>query len=483
MKFIPNFEEYLSDKMSSLLDESEWADLVQQASWHRTAVRDKDRLFEVLNDNENLPLLTAIIRSVFIPNDEDCQTILMHSFSNYIQSQYPKIPFLKNIAKWRGLGPNKNIKSIVSWYYHVTFDNETLICDECSDLMVPSFVKSGRFCCPNEECSQFAIPIYENYCWKCFDDVSSVNCNECGNCGWVICSNCSSCKDPKFGGSCDEQVPVETKIKRPISPYLLKQAEDESKKYFSSQLLDDIYSDSIDAYRYIPSNNMHSNNCNRGKKIIDQDQELDNYIAFYLPMHVAKLFELFDNIEVLKDLNDTVNIYDWGCGQGIATMSLLEYAKINHLSLNIEKIVLIEPSTLAIQKGKRYVERTDVFKDQNCQLSLINKDLNSLSGNDLFEEENYEIHLFSNILDVDGIDIEHVRKLVNHHSSKKTIIIASPNFFGARKKIDQFVDYFDSSKNIIYEHQNDLKVFCKDFRSKKNRNRRCTSYSKVFELN
>ena len=37
--------------------------------------------------------------------------------------------------------------------------------------------------------------------------------------------------------------------------------------------------------------------------------------------------------------------------------------------------------------------------------------------------------------------------------------------------------------NMLYESQYDLNVYCKDFRSKKYRNRKVKNYFKVFELN
>ena len=469
-----------------------WPKLVQKSIWHRLAIKNKKRLLDILSDNSNSkPLLVAILRSVFFPKEDDSPKILMHNFSDYVHSNYPKISFLNNIYEWRLLRANKSIKSIISWYYKVVYDNDSIICDECSSLMVPSFVKSGRFSCPDKNCPLFSIPIYENYCWRCFDDVSSINCNDCGSCEWVICINCGGCRDPRYGGECDEQFPVESKIVRPIYPYLLKSGTgknkdaegDDKKKVFNSVLFEEIYKNSINSYRYLPSNNMSSHNCNRGIKIIDKNQELANYLALYLPMHVAKLFRIFDNTENLKVLKQPITIYDWGCGQGIATLSLIEYAKIQSINLNIQNVQLIEPSLLAIQKAKLYIQGTDYFKNNNFSISLINKELNKLEPKDLLVEKNQGIHLFSNILDINGIDHKNIKELLYKEKNKKTIFITSPNYQDARVNIDNFVNGFQNDINMLYESKYDLKVYCKDFRSNKFRNRRVKNYSKVFELN
>ena len=114
---------------------------------------------------------------------------------------------------------------------------------------------------------------------------------------------------------------------------------------------------------------------------------------------------------------------------------------------------------------------------------MINKELNALETTDIELNEKQDIHLFSNILDINGIDSEHIKQLVQQGNQNKTIFITSPNYHDARINIDRFVDQFQNQINMLYESQFDLSVYCKDFRSKKYRNRRVKNYSKVFEIN
>ena len=109
--------------------------------------------------------------------------------------------------------------------------------------------------------------------------------------------------------------------------------------------------------------------------------------------------------------------------------------------------------------------------------------LRQLDQEYVLTDENQDIHLFSNILDIYGIDTEHIKQLVHQGKQKKTIFITSPNYQNARINIDRFVNHFQNQMNMLYESQYDLKVYCKDFRSKKYRNRNVKNYSKVFELN
>ena len=218
MKFNANFKNDIINLIKANPKEEEWVDLIRESSMYSFLKNDKDLKNNLNKLHKDSPLLITLIKSVFLPNDNNNAKLLMHDFGEYVDQKYPKMPLLAQIGKWR-FGNNKNIRSIVSWYYQTIYNPESLICEECSGILIASFVKTGRFCCKNNDCSLFAIPIYENHCWKCLDDVSSINCSECGNCEWVICNKCKACKDPRFGGGCNNQFEQSSKIKRPIIHY------------------------------------------------------------------------------------------------------------------------------------------------------------------------------------------------------------------------------------------------------------------------
>jgi len=69
---------------------------------------------------------------------------------------------------------------------------------------------------------------------------------------------------------------------------------------------------------------------NRGRHIIDNEKLLFQYIFSYGNMHKAKLDEAFETI-IYKLDNKTINIIDWGCGQALAIVFLIEYLKENNL--------------------------------------------------------------------------------------------------------------------------------------------------------
>jgi hypothetical protein len=75
------------------------------------------------------------------------------------------------------------------------------------------------------------------------------------------------------------------------------------------------------------------------------------YINKLGPMHKAKLDCCFDFFP-FTNITNAVEIIDWGCGQALATVVLNDYLNeknINHL--NVDKIILIEPSELTLKRA------------------------------------------------------------------------------------------------------------------------------------
>lgn len=64
----------------------------------------------------------------------------------------------------------------------------------------------------------------------------------------------------------------------------------------------------------------------RGKAILNNDDSLNMYLKSFGKMHKAKLDTAFAAIPYPERLaNEKIEIYDWGCGQGTATICLLDF--------------------------------------------------------------------------------------------------------------------------------------------------------------
>lgn len=140
------------------------------------------------------------------------------------------------------------------------------------------------------------------------------------------------------------------------------------------------------------------NNLQRGVAVLSNDDELAQYLFSYGNMHEAKLIEAYKNLfEYLSvSNNEQIEILDYACGQGLASIVLLNCIETNfNYSLsNLLKIILIEPSSVALERAKLLLnESSDVY--------CVNKYLDDVIESNLKTyDKSLKIHLFSNILDM-----------------------------------------------------------------------------------
>jgi hypothetical protein len=90
----------------------------------------------------------------------------------------------------------------------------------------------------------------------------------------------------------------------------------------------------------------------RGQTVCQDRSQLMAYNALFANLHYAKLHSLFDDfLEDTIFANQTIRVVDYGCGQGLASLVLQErnrFLAVNHL---FDELILIEPSTVALQQA------------------------------------------------------------------------------------------------------------------------------------
>jgi 16S rRNA G1207 methylase RsmC len=79
-------------------------------------------------------------------------------------------------------------------------------------------------------------------------------------------------------------------------------------------------------------------------------------MAAYGDMHRGKLNRIMADFPI-RMIDSDVEIIDWGCGQGIATVSLVAALRDANLDGKIKKVTLIEPSATALSRAKLNVSR------------------------------------------------------------------------------------------------------------------------------
>lgn len=231
-------------------------------------------------------------------------------------------------------------------------------------------------------------------------------------------------------------IPIEAEgIKEEVSSYTKAFKNSQTKNFETIRKL------SID---FGDLNDDNFNLLNRGTAIIDNQNLLNQYMFSLGKMHQAKLIEALDVLpwNNLAELN--FGCIDWGCGVGLASIVLHDYL-IRH-RINISKLLLIEPSMVALQRALMHTMQLSQFSG----VAALNKDLESLSSEEINLFPNSTIHLFSNILDVQKFSINNLNnKIIKTMVSADSIhyfICVSPNIDASRNnRIESFYNYFSNN--------------------------------------
>lgn len=184
----------------------------------------------------------------------------------------------------------------------------------------------------------------------------------------------------------------------------------------------------------------------RGVKVLTEQNQLLAYIHSYGNMHQAKMSSALKSIDSL-DFQKEIEIYDWGCGQGLASICFLEHYQDADIKQSINKITLIEPSEIAIRRASLHLRKFA----PNTKIVTTNKDLDSLQDSDFDTiPTSTKVHLFSNILDVDLFSMTELIQLINRNLPGDNIFICVSPFVSDIKtgRIDNFVQAFSQNSNF-----------------------------------
>ncbi len=185
-----------------------------------------------------------------------------------------------------------------------------------------------------------------------------------------------------------------------------------------------------------------------GRLVPQTEEQLDAYLAAYGEMHIVKCKAALQNFPCTKTTDDfnhhNYEIFDWGCGQGIATLTLLEFFRERGLLGRLNAITLIEPSTVALNRAQRWVQ-------QNVGPAIRVKAVNSgipqdedAVLNDVSCNSQISINMFSNILDIRSLSLSWLAKKTASLASLNYMICVGPKFSG-NTRIKDFCGYFAPS--------------------------------------
>lgn len=182
---------------------------------------------------------------------------------------------------------------------------------------------------------------------------------------------------------------------------------------------------------------------NHGINLLASDVALNCYMSAYGDMHVTKCRAAMMNFP-FNDIQGSIEIVDWGCGQSIGSATIIEVLRQRNLFQWLRKITLIEPSHSAIERANDNIR---TLTHGTVKIDVKNL---FLPANDIVEGEtlnsigyryNNIIHVFSNILDVTAIDLGIVAKMVASAQGKHFVLCIGPQN-GAAYRIEKFCSVF-----------------------------------------
>lgn len=184
----------------------------------------------------------------------------------------------------------------------------------------------------------------------------------------------------------------------------------------------------------------------RGVDLLNSEDEMYEYIKRYGRMHYAKLLSSFEST-FPQNFDSPINIVDWGCGQAIATMTFLE----KYSSVNVINITLIEPSEMVLRRGALHCKK---FR-RNARINTVCKKLDEVVESDInCQNQIPTVHLFSNILDIDDYNMNHLLYLVDHVLTCKNYFVCVSPYIDDIKtaRLNSFMNHFRYQPTFLLYH-------------------------------
>lgn len=183
---------------------------------------------------------------------------------------------------------------------------------------------------------------------------------------------------------------------------------------------------------------------NRGTEILTTSEELHQYKYSYDLKHKVKLDFVFKsffekaNLFTLP-LKQTIDIIDWGCGQALGTFLFLEHiSKLSNCGIDINKIILSDPSEMALKRGVCLLNnKLKTEKRFSPLIKSINKKIKDILEDDIVTlNSNIKIHILSNIIDMDDLKIFDLFSLVCKSQRNKNFFLCVSPLFNTSGVID-----------------------------------------------
>ena len=184
-----------------------------------------------------------------------------------------------------------------------------------------------------------------------------------------------------------------------------------------------------------------------GRRILTTEDELNAYIAAYGEMHIVKCRAALQNFPFDDLANLTYDIFDWGCGQGLATLSLLDMLYARSLLSGLRYIYLIEPSKCALSRACEWVRQN---AGPGVDVIPVNKPIPQDASAVMPDVKGYgrvSINLFSNILDIRTLSLKWLADKTSSLADVNYMICVGPQFLqNTNTRLNDFCGYFSPTE-------------------------------------
>ena len=181
-----------------------------------------------------------------------------------------------------------------------------------------------------------------------------------------------------------------------------------------------------------------------GRKVLESDDELNAYLAAYGEIHIVKCRAALQNFPYESLENYAYEIFDWGCGQGIATLTLLEMLEDRGLLGHLQRVTLIEPSDAALRRAEDWTRR---FAGPGVSVKVVNRPIPDTEYGTMDEVDcqcQVSINLFSNILDIHTVNLKWLARKTASLAVMNYMVCIGPKFPSkVNTRLEDFCGYFN----------------------------------------
>ena len=230
------------------------------------------------------------------------------------------------------------------------------------------------------------------------------------------------------------------------------------------------------AYNYVISlpeedRNALFDSLNHGVNLLDSDAQMKLYMYSFGKMHQAKVYRALQSLDLNVFTQNDFDVVDWGCGQGLATVCFFDYLKTRHTTNRAGNIILIEPSDSARERAEIHVK---AYVEPHTNVRCVGKYIDDVTEEEIKSESPVTIHFFSNILDINSIDLKRLAEKLGASVQGQQYIICIGPMNSGNRRIDRFYEYFNAPETFMNETEAEYWY--------PNNNRPCSYNIKVFRL-